>query len=78
MVAQTMKMDEVRVEIEPLMVQIPVAAQMCDVSPAKMKQWVNEGRVRSIKIDRCRRIRVEDLREFVQGLVNPAGSEDRV
>lgn len=73
MVAAEMKLNELAVAVEPLMVSIPKAAEICCVSPAKMKQWAKEGRVKSVKIDRCRRVRMVDLRAFVAGLGDGVG-----
>jgi len=75
MVAQPMKANELVVAVEPLMVDIPKAAEICCVSPAKMKQWAKEKRVKSVKIDRCRRILMADLRVFVLSLKDEAPPE---
>lgn len=69
---ETMVPNELQVRTEPLMVDVVKAAEICCVSPAKMKQWVKDGRVLSVKVDRCRRIRMDHLREFVAGLMPEA------
>ncbi len=54
--------------MDVLMLKVPEAAAQLGISRAKMYELIASGAIATVKLDRCRRIRVEDLRRFVAGL----------
>lgn len=46
------------------------AAQLLDVSRSRLYEWLAEGRIKSLKIGKSRRITRAALEEFVRSLEN--------
>ena len=55
--------------MEELLLKIPEAAARLGVSRAKLYELIASGALPAVKIDGCRRVRTDDLRAFVEGLV---------
>lgn len=51
-----------------LLLRVHEAAERLGVSRAKFYELIARGAVRTVKIDGSRRVRVADLRDFVQQL----------
>jgi excisionase family DNA binding protein len=54
--------------MDVMMLKVPEAAAQLGISRAKLYELIASGAITTVKLDRCRRIRVEDLRKFVAGL----------
>lgn len=59
--------------MDVLLLKVPEAATQLGISRAKVYELISSGVLPSVKVDGCRRIRTEDLREFVAGL-SPAAT----
>lgn len=57
--------------MDVLLLKVPEAAAQLGVSRAKLYELIAAGTLPSVRFDGCRRIRSEDLREFVAHL-NPS------
>lgn len=55
-----------------LLLRVPEVAQQLGISRAKVYELIACGDLISVKIDGCRRVRMRDLNEYVEGLA-PAG-----
>lgn len=58
--------------MERLLYRVAEAAEFLGVSRAKAYQLVQSGQLRSVKVGGCRRVRADDLREFVAALAPSA------
>ncbi len=58
--------------IEPVAVSAVEAGRLLGISRAKVYELLASGQLRSFKIGRSRRVRVEDVRAFVSRLAEPA------
>ena len=54
--------------MDVMMLKVHEAAAQLGISRAKMYELIASGAIATVKLDRCRRIRVDDLREFVGSL----------
>lgn len=54
--------------MEILLLRIPEVADRLAVSRAKVYELIASGQLRTVKIDGCRRVRTDDLVEYVAGL----------
>jgi excisionase family DNA binding protein len=54
--------------METLLVKVPEAAARLGISRAKLYELMASGALPSVRVDGCRRIRVDDLRDFVANL----------
>ncbi|WP_020580010.1 helix-turn-helix domain-containing protein [Actinopolymorpha alba] len=54
--------------MEKLLLRVPEAAQRLSLSRAKVYELIKAGVLPSVRIDRARRIRVDDLRAYVASL----------
>jgi excisionase family DNA binding protein len=54
--------------VDDLLLRIPEVAQRLSLSRAKVYELMAAGVLTSVKIDGCRRIRVSDLRAYVDSL----------
>lgn len=52
----------------PMLLTVPQVASELGVSVAKAKELVARGEIRSVKLDKCRRVRYEDLADYVAQL----------
>lgn len=43
------------------------AAQMLDVNPETVRNWLREGKLQGVKVGRLWRVREEDLQTFLRG-----------
>jgi len=55
-------------EGEPLLYTVPAAARMLGLGRSKTYELIRSGRIRSVRIDGCRRIPRAALEEFVSEL----------
>ncbi len=55
--------------MDALLIKIPEAAAQLGVSRAKLYELIASGALPAVKVDGCRRIRVDDLRAYVNGLL---------
>jgi len=51
---------------EKQLVSIPEGAAFLDVSSETLRRWIYERRIESLKIGRCRKIRLTELRRFMK------------
>lgn len=54
--------------MEALLLKVPEAAAQLGVSRAKLYELMASGALPSVKVDGCRRIRRDDLLDFVAAL----------
>ena len=54
--------------MDNLLLRVPEVAHRLGVSRAKVYELISAGRLRSVRIDGCRRVRVSDLEAYVDGL----------
>lgn len=54
--------------MDALLVKVPEAAAQLGISRAKLYELIASGALPSVKLDGCRRLRMDDLRAFVDGL----------
>lgn len=62
--------------MERLLLNIPEVAHLLGISRAKVYMLIGEGRLPSVKLDRSRRVRREDLDTFVNQLEEAPKTED--
>ena len=55
--------------MDALLIRIPDAAALLGVSRAKLYELIGSGALPAVKVDGCRRIRTDDLRAYVEGLL---------
>jgi excisionase family DNA binding protein len=55
--------------MERMLYRVSEVAGFLGISRGKAYQLINTGELRSVKIGGCRRVRVDDLREYVATLV---------
>ncbi|WP_289008524.1 helix-turn-helix domain-containing protein [uncultured Thermomonospora sp.] len=55
-------------EDEPLLYTVPAAARLLGLGRSKTYELIRSGRIRSVRIDGCRRIPRAALEEFIAGL----------
>ncbi len=60
--------------MDALLLKVPEAAAQLGVSRAKLYELISSGALPSVRVDGCRRIRRDDLLEFVANLHSVAGS----
>jgi excisionase family DNA binding protein len=53
---------------DKLLYRVPEAAEHLSLSRAKVYELIRAGRIASVRVDGCRRIRGEDLRRYVASL----------
>ena len=58
--------------MEDLLLRVPEVVDRLGVSRAKVYELIAAGRLRSVKIDGCRRVRSSDLQAYISSL--PAAS----
>jgi excisionase family DNA binding protein len=54
--------------MDALLIKVPEAAAQLGVSRAKLYELIASGALPAVKVDGCRRLRVDDLRAYVEGL----------
>ncbi len=54
--------------MEPILLKVPEVAARLGMSRAKVYELMASGVLRSVRIDGCRRVRTEDLSDFVANL----------
>ena len=54
--------------MDNLLLKVPEVAQRLGISRAKVYELMATGHLVSVKIDGCRRVRVSDLVDYVDGL----------
>ena len=54
--------------MEALLLKVPEAAAQLGISRAKLYELISNGVLPSVRVDGCRRIRRDDLLEFVENL----------
>lgn len=54
--------------MDNLLLKVPEVAQRLGISRAKVYELISGGRLPSVRIDGCRRVRVSDLAAYVDGL----------
>lgn len=54
--------------MEILLLRIPEVADRLALSRAKVYELIASGQLRTVQIDGCRRVRTDDLVEYVAGL----------
>ena len=54
--------------MDVLLIKVPEAAAQLGVSRAKLYELIASGALPAVKVDGCRRLRVADLRSYVEGL----------
>ncbi|MET0523270.1 MAG: helix-turn-helix domain-containing protein [Nocardioides sp.] len=54
--------------MDALLIKVPEAAAQLGVSRAKLYELIASGALLGVKVDGCRRLRVDDLRAYVEGL----------
>jgi len=54
------------IQKEPLLLRVPAAAKLLDVSRSKLYDLIHQGVVPSIRLGNCLRIPVERLRTWIQ------------
>jgi excisionase family DNA binding protein len=59
-------------DMDPLLIKIPDAAAQLGVSRAKLYELIATGALPAVKVDGCRRIRTQDLYDFVARLATSA------
>ena len=55
-------------KMDALLIKVPEAAAQLGVSRAKLYELIASGALPAVKVDGCRRLRVDDLRAYVEGL----------
>lgn len=55
-------------QVTPLLLRLERTAEALDVSPSSVKRLIREGELAAVKVNGSTRVRVEDLREFVERL----------
>lgn len=55
-------------EDEPLLYTVPAAARMLSLGRSKTYDLIRSGRIRSVRVDGCRRVPRAALEEFISGL----------
>jgi excisionase family DNA binding protein len=53
---------------ETLLLRVTEVARLLGVSHPKVYELIADGRLRSVRLDGCRRIRTDDLRNYVDSL----------
>lgn len=53
-----------------MLYRVTEAAQFLGISRGKAYQLINAGELKSVKIGGCRRVRADDLRDYVASLGN--------
>lgn len=56
--------------MEGLLLKVPEAAEVLRLSRAKVYELIKSGALPSVRIDGARRVRVSDLRAYVDSLVS--------
>jgi excisionase family DNA binding protein len=54
--------------MDALLIKVPEAAAQLGISRAKLYELITSGALPAVKVDGCRRLRVADLRAYVEGL----------
>jgi excisionase family DNA binding protein len=54
--------------MDALLIKVPEAAAQLGVSRAKLYELIASHALPAVKVDGCRRLRVDDLRAYVEGL----------
>jgi excisionase family DNA binding protein len=54
--------------MDALLIKVPEAAAQLGVSRAKLYELIASGALPAVKVDGCRRLRVDDLRAYVERL----------
>lgn len=54
--------------MEKLLYRVPEVAEFLSLSRAKVYELLSAGTLPSVKVDGCRRVRADDLRDFVSSL----------
>ena len=54
--------------MEALLLKVPEAAAQLGISRAKLYELISDGTLPAVRVDGCRRIRRDDLLEFVENL----------
>jgi excisionase family DNA binding protein len=54
--------------MEAMLLKVPEVAARLGMSRAKIYELMAAGALRSVRVDGCRRVRTDDLTEFVAGL----------
>jgi excisionase family DNA binding protein len=54
--------------MDALLIKVPEAAAQLGVSRAKLYELIASGALPAVKVDGCRRLRVADVRSYVEGL----------
>ena len=54
--------------MDALLLRVPEAAAQLGISRAKLYELIRTGALPSVRVDGCRRIRRDDLLEFVENL----------
>ena len=54
--------------MDALLIKVPEAAAQVGVSRAKLYELIASRALPAVKVDGCRRLRVDDLRAYVEGL----------
>ena len=60
--------------MDALLMKVPEAAAQLGVSRAKLYELIACGALPAVKVDGCRRIRTQDLRDFVADLDATTGT----
>ena len=55
---------------DKLLYRIPEVAEALNVSRSKVYELLKAGEIRSVRIDRTRLVRADDLRAYVDSLAN--------
>ena len=58
--------------MERMLYRVPEVAVFLGVSRAKVYELVSSGALPSVRLDGCRRVRTQDLRDYVAGLSSVA------
>lgn len=64
--------DEDDGRVAPLLIRLERAAEALDCSPTTVKRLIRAGQLASVKVNGATRVRVEDLRHYVETLAAPS------
>lgn len=55
--------------MDALLIKVPEAAAQLGISRAKFYELIASGALPTVKVGGCRRVRTDDLRAYVEGLM---------
>jgi excisionase family DNA binding protein len=62
-------------QVTPMLLRLERTAEALDVSPSSVKRLIKAGELPAVKVNGATRVRVEDLRHYVETLAAPSTTE---